>query len=108
MKDVAGKRVLTIEGISEEGQLHPIQQAFIKHNAFQCGYCTSGMIVKSYELLLKNPQPTREQVLSHMDDNLCRCGSHTRIVDAIQEAAAAMRTKAPVKKAARPAKGGAQ
>lgn len=86
MRDVAGKAVLTIEGLSEGGQLHPLQQAFLKHHAFQCGYCTSGMILSAYALLQKNPRPTEAEILKHMDDNLCRCGSHTRIVDAIQEA----------------------
>ncbi len=86
VKEVAGKHVLTIEGLSAEGRLHPIQEAFLKHNAFQCGYCTPGMIVSAYALLLRS-SPTREEIIRHMDDNLCRCGSHTRIVDAILEAA---------------------
>ncbi len=87
MKDVAGKSVLTIEGLEQRGQLHPIQQAFLKHHAFQCGYCTSGMIMSAYALLQKSPRPTRAQIIRHMDANLCRCGSHLRIVEAIQEAA---------------------
>lgn len=87
VKDVAGKQVLTIEGLGQEGRLHPIQQAFLKHHAFQCGYCTPGMILNAYALLLKNPRPTRADIIQHMDDNLCRCGSHWRIVEAIQEAA---------------------
>jgi aerobic-type carbon monoxide dehydrogenase small subunit (CoxS/CutS family) len=88
VKDVAGKRVLTIEGLSREGRLHPIQEAFLNHHAFQCGYCTPGMIVNAYAFLLKKAHPTREEIIRHMDDNLCRCGSHTRIVEAILEAAA--------------------
>ena len=87
IKEVAGKRVLTIEGLSTDGRLHPVQEAFLKHHAFQCGYCTPGMILSAYALLLKKPHPTREEIALHMDDNLCRCGSHTRIVDAILEAA---------------------
>ncbi len=87
IKEVAGRRVLTIEGLSTEGHLHPLQEAFLNHHAFQCGYCTSGMIVRAYALLLKNAHPTREEVIRHMDDHLCRCGSHTRIMDAILEAA---------------------
>jgi len=87
VKEIAGKRVLTIEGFSSDGHLHPIQEAFLNHHAFQCGYCTPGMIVNAYALLLKKPHPTREEIIRHMDDNLCRCGSHTRIVDAILEAA---------------------
>ncbi len=91
VKDVEGKHVLTVEGLSQEGQLHPIQAAFLKHHAFQCGYCTSGMLLSAYALLLKSPRPTRDQILQHMDDNLCRCGTHLRIVEAIEEAAALMK-----------------
>ncbi len=91
LKDVAGKRVLTIEGLESQGKLHAVQEAFLKQHAFQCGFCTPGMILNAYALLLKNPQPTREQIISHMEDNLCRCGSHTRIVAAIHDAGAAMK-----------------
>jgi aerobic-type carbon monoxide dehydrogenase small subunit (CoxS/CutS family) len=91
LKEVAGKRVLTIEGLGREGRLHPLQDAFVKHHAFQCGYCTPGMILKAYALLLQKPRPTRAEILAHMDDNLCRCGAHMRIVEAIEEAAASMR-----------------
>ena len=89
VKEVAGKRVLTIEGLSAEGRLHPIQEAFLNHHAFQCGYCTPGMILSAYALLLKGAHPTREEIIQYMDGNLCRCGSHTRIVDAILEAGGA-------------------
>jgi aerobic-type carbon monoxide dehydrogenase small subunit (CoxS/CutS family) len=88
VKAVAGKEVLTIEGLGE-GRLHAIQQAFVNRHAFQCGFCTPGMIMTAYALLLKTPRPTREQIDEYMDDNLCRCGAHVRIVEAIQEAAAA-------------------
>ena len=91
IKDVAGKRVLTIEGLSKNGALHPIQEAFLRHHAFQCGFCTPGMILNAYALLLKTPRPARADIIRHMDGNLCRCGSHTRIVAAIQEAAGAMK-----------------
>lgn len=91
VKDVAGKQVLTIEGLNKNGRLHPLQEAFLKHQAFQCGYCTSGMILNAYALLLKKPRPTRAEIIQGMDDNLCRCGSHTRILDAIQEASGAMK-----------------
>jgi len=87
VKEIAGKHVLTIEGLSREGHLHPIQEAFLNHEAFQCGYCTPGMIVQAYALLLKKAHPTREEIIQHLDNNLCRCGSHMRIVDAILEAA---------------------
>ncbi|MBZ5590306.1 MAG: (2Fe-2S)-binding protein [Acidobacteriia bacterium] len=90
VKDIEGKQVLTIEGLSQDGHLHPLQGAFLERHAFQCGYCTSGMIVNAYALLLKKPRPTREEVVKAMDDNLCRCGSHTRILEAIDAAAAAM------------------
>ena len=91
LKDVAGKRVLTIEGLGLGERLHPIQQAFLKHHAFQCGYCTPGMIMNAYALLLRTPRATREQIISEMDDNLCRCGAHVRIVAAIQEAVGTMK-----------------
>jgi aerobic-type carbon monoxide dehydrogenase small subunit (CoxS/CutS family) len=87
LKDAAGKRVLTVEGLEQNARLHPIQEAFLKHHAFQCGYCTPGMMLSAYALLQKNPRASRDEIIKHMDDNLCRCGSHVRVVDAIQEAA---------------------
>ncbi len=86
--DVDGKQVLTIEGLERNGQLHPIQQAFVKHAAFQCGYCTPGMIMEAYAFLLKNPKATRAAIIKAMDQHLCRCGAHVRIVQAIETAAA--------------------
>ena len=86
VKDVAGKQIMTIEGLGQNG-LHAIQHAFLEHHAFQCGYCTPGMILTAYALLLKTPKPTHDEIIRHMDDNLCRCGAHVRIVDAIQDAA---------------------
>jgi carbon-monoxide dehydrogenase small subunit len=91
IKDIAGKHVVTIEGLANGDKLHPIQEAFLKHHAFQCGYCTPGMLLNAYALLLKTPKPTRSQILTHMEDNLCRCGAHVRIVEAIQEAAGAVK-----------------
>ncbi len=88
LKDVAGKNVLTIEGLGSE-RLHAIQQAFHDQHAFQCGFCTPGMILTAYALLQKTPRPSRAQIIAAMDDNLCRCGAHVRIVSAIQQAAAA-------------------
>ena len=85
MKDVAGKHVTTIEGLAPNGKLHPLQEAFLKHHAYQCGFCTPGMILNAHALLEKHPKPTREEIVKHMDDNLCRCGSQNRIVDAILE-----------------------
>ncbi len=90
MKEVRGKDVLTIEGLSS-GSLHALQKAFLNHNAYQCGFCTSGMILTAFAFLLKNPKPTRAAILEAMENNLCRCGSYPRIVEAIQEAAAEMR-----------------
>jgi len=87
VRDVAGKQVLTIEGLSASGKLHPLQDAFVRHHAFQCGYCTPGMILTAYSLLAKKAKPTRAEIVRHMDDNLCRCGSHVRILDAVEDAA---------------------
>jgi aerobic-type carbon monoxide dehydrogenase small subunit (CoxS/CutS family) len=91
MKDVNGKEVITIEGLAKNGILHPIQEAFIKHDAMQCGFCTPGMILNAYTLLSENPQPSSEEIKVRMEDNLCRCGAHNRIVLAIQAAAEVMK-----------------
>ena len=91
VKNVKGKKIITIEGLSRNGNLHPLQKAFIKHNALQCGFCTPGMILNAYSLLIENPQPEAGEILQGMEDNLCRCGSHTRIVQAIKTAAQEMR-----------------
>jgi aerobic-type carbon monoxide dehydrogenase small subunit (CoxS/CutS family) len=90
MKDVAGKEITTIEGLEQSGKLHPLQEAFVKHDALQCGYCTPGMIMNAYGLLLSNPRPTRSQIIEQMEGNLCRCGAHVRIVAAIETAARQM------------------
>ncbi len=87
---VAGKDVTTLEGLAQDGKLHPLQKAFVKHDALQCGYCTPGMIMNAYGLLLKNPSPTRQQIIEFMEGNLCRCGAHARIITAVQAAAKAM------------------
>lgn len=87
IKDIAGKNVLTVEGLERDGALHPLQRAFVKHHAFQCGYCTPGMLMSAYALLQRIPRPTPADIINHMDNNLCRCGSHVRVVDAILEAA---------------------
>lgn len=84
--EVAGHKVITIEGLSSNGQLHPIQSAFMEKDALQCGFCTPGMIMNAYGLLLSNPEPTRQEVIEGMEGNLCRCGAHIRIIEAIQEA----------------------
>jgi len=81
---VSGKQIVTIEGLEKDGQLHPLQEAFIKADALQCGYCTSGMIMSSVGLLTKNPKPTRDEIVRYMDRNMCRCGTYARIVNAIE------------------------
>jgi carbon-monoxide dehydrogenase small subunit len=91
VKMIKGADVGTIEGLEKDGKLHPLQEAFIKHDALQCGFCTSGMILKAHSLLLENPHPAREEIIQEMDKNLCRCGSHIRIVQAIQTAAKEMK-----------------
>jgi len=81
---VNGSEVITIEGLSEGNDLHPVQKAFIENDAFQCGFCTPGMIMNAYALLLKNPNPSRDEIIEGMEANLCRCGAHNRIVQAIE------------------------
>jgi aerobic-type carbon monoxide dehydrogenase small subunit (CoxS/CutS family) len=86
LKDVAGKSVVTIEGLAHGDERHPIQKAFAKHGGFQCGYCTSGMIMAAVGLLASEPHPSRAAIIEGMNDNLCRCGAHQRIVAAIEDA----------------------
>lgn len=89
--EVKGKDVVTIEGLAKNGELHPVQKAFVEHDAMQCGYCTPGMIMNATGLLIKNPAPTKEEIKLGMEDNLCRCGAHVRIVEAIQTASEEMK-----------------
>jgi aerobic-type carbon monoxide dehydrogenase small subunit (CoxS/CutS family) len=86
LKSVAGKDVVTVEGLAAGGRLHPLQEAFVDHGALQCGFCTSGMLMQASALLREIPRPPREAIVSHMEQNLCRCGAHQRIVDAIESA----------------------
>ncbi len=88
---VEGKEVVTIEGLAKGEELHPLQKAFMQHDALQCGFCTPGMILTAYAFLRRNPNPSHAEVLAGMNHNLCRCGAHLRIVEAILSAAAAMR-----------------
>ena len=90
VKDIRNKDVITIEGLEHDGKLHPIQKAFMEHDGMQCGYCTSGMIMEAYSFLKKNRKPTTTQIIEGMNDNLCRCGAHKRIVQAIHTAAEEM------------------
>jgi nicotinate dehydrogenase subunit A len=94
LKQVAAKEVVTIEGLAHGATLHPLQQAFIDHGAFQCGYCTPGMLMSAFALLRANPRPSRDEIAAHMDRNLCRCGAHQRIVDAIEAAGRRMGERA--------------
>jgi aerobic-type carbon monoxide dehydrogenase small subunit (CoxS/CutS family) len=89
--DVEGKNVVTIEGLAVDGRLHPVQKAFVEHDALQCGFCTPGMIMNATGLLLKNPSPTTTEIKDGMENNLCRCAAHVRIVDAIQSASKEMK-----------------
>ncbi len=91
VSDVAGKKIVTIEGLAKNGELHPVQKAFVEHDALQCGYCTPGMILTATALLMKNPEPSEQDIINGMEDNLCRCGAHVRIVKAIQTAAKEMK-----------------
>jgi nicotinate dehydrogenase subunit A len=87
IKDVAGKTVTTIEGLAAGEKLHPIQQAFMDHDALQCGYCTPGMIVTAAGLLADNPKASEADIVTALDQNLCRCGAHKRILEAVQSVA---------------------
>ena len=91
MKKVAGREVMTIEGLATNGKLHPLQEAFVEHDALQCGYCTPGMIMNAYGMLLKNPRPSRAQIIEGMNDHLCRCSAYNRIIEAIETAAQKMK-----------------
>lgn len=94
--DVSGLNIVTIEGLAVNGSLHPIQNAFMKHDALQCGYCTPGMIMNACGLLLKNPEPSRNEIIEAMEGNLCRCGTYNRIIEAIQTASKEMKKQTAV------------
>ena len=87
LADVQEKRVTTIEGLATGEGLHPLQQAFVDHGGLQCGYCTPGMIMNAYGLLLADPHPSREKVIDAMEGNLCRCSAYKRILEAIESVA---------------------
>lgn len=84
---VSGKQITTIEGLATGEHLHPVQQAFLDEGAMQCAYCTSGMIMSAVALLKKNPSPNESEIIDFMDGNVCRCGTYSRIITAIQKAA---------------------
>lgn len=85
----AGKAITTIEGLEKDGKLHPVQEAYLKVDAFQCGYCASGMLMSTVALLRQHPQPNEKQILDFMNGNICRCGTYPLIVKAIKEASKA-------------------
>ena len=89
--DVVNKKVVTIEGLALNGKLHPVQKAFMENDALQCGFCTPGMIMNAVGFLLKNPEPSQLEIINGMEDNLCRCGAHVRIIKAIQSAGKEMK-----------------
>ena len=91
VSSVKDKEVTTIEGLEQDGKLHPVQKAFMEHDALQCGFCIPGQVLNAVGLLNKNPEPTRAQIIQGMNNNFCRCGAHTRIIDAIQFAALEMK-----------------
>jgi aerobic-type carbon monoxide dehydrogenase small subunit (CoxS/CutS family) len=90
--ECAGKPIITIEGLERDGKLHPLQEAFLSADAMQCGYCTPGMIMNGYALLGKNASPTAEEIIHSMEGNVCRCGTYVRIIQAIRQAAEALKS----------------
>jgi len=88
LSTVVGKKITTIEGLEQNGRLHPVQEAFVGVEAFQCAYCTSGMIMAAVGLLNRNSRPSDEEIIDAMDGNICRCGTYPRIVEAVRQAAA--------------------
>jgi len=87
LASTTGKEITTIEGVEQDGRLHPLQEAFLELDAFQCGYCTPGMIMSGLSLLRKNPHPSRNDTIRYMEGNICRCGTYLRILAAIEKAA---------------------
>lgn len=90
VKDVEGTKVTTIEGLSKGEELHPVQKSFILHDAQQCGFCTPGMIINAVEFLTYNPNPSQDDIIQGMNNNLCRCGSYNRIIKAVETASKEM------------------
>ena len=87
VQSIADKQVTTIEGLAEGDKLHPVQQAFVEHDALQCGYCTPGMILSAVSLLAENPAASEADIVAGLDENLCRCGAHKRILEAVRSVA---------------------
>ena len=95
LRAAAGRTIVTVEGLASGANLHPIQEAFIAHNAIQCGYCAGGVMIAAAALLEREPSPTREQIQAALDRNVCRCGAHNRMIRATQHAAEARGQAAP-------------
>lgn len=91
--EVGKRKISTIESLEKDGQLHPLQEAFLKHDAMQCAYCTSGMIMSGYALLQKSHDPSESEIIRAMSGNVCRCGVYQRIIAAIKDGAKALQTK---------------
>jgi len=89
----AGKKITTVEGLEKDGHLHPVQQAFLDAGAFQCAYCTSGMIMSSVGLLSSKSNPSSAEIIQHLQGNICRCGTHPRVMEAVQHAAKMMQER---------------
>jgi len=87
IRSVQGREVTTVEGLAKDGKLHPVQQAFADHDALQCGYCTPGLIMGAVGFLMRNPDPTEDQIREGLEGHLCRCGTHLRVLQAVQAAA---------------------
>ena len=87
IEDIAGKELTTIEGLAAGRELHPVQRAFVEHDALQCGYCTPGMIMAVVDLLTRNPAASDADIVAGLDNNLCRCGAHQRILEAVRSVA---------------------
>lgn len=91
LSSAAGKKIITIEGLASREALHPVQEAFLQEESFQCGYCTSGMILSAVALLSNKPQPSEEEIIHGMTGNICRCGTYPRIIKAVHRAALSKR-----------------
>ena len=92
---VTGRSVITVEGLSKNGELHPLQQALLDEQAGQCGYCLSGILISAAALLAKNPAPSRANIIAALDPHLCRCGIHNRVIRAVQKAGAVLASAQP-------------
>ena len=90
VSEAAGAKIATVEGLEQNGRLTPVQQAFVDAGAYQCGFCTSGMVMRATALLAATPRPTQAEIVARMNGNVCRCGTYPRIVDAVQRASMSM------------------